>query len=218
MTIKRILQTASMMGVALAALNASASPITFTTNATGTGFNGGTANTLNSTAGASATLSYVDQGLSTVGVPSNVNFGNFTLVCASCTTQSLGGGAVFNPFTFKVIITDVTDTATGFFLGTSSGGTIFANLSSIDIAWSPLQLGPGTTGATTGNFGSTFFQITSQTRIVAPNSGAEVGSTTVQGNLGATPEPATFGLLGGALVAIGMFRRKKLSRRSASLT
>jgi hypothetical protein len=46
-------------------------------------------------------------------------------------------------------------------------------------------------------------------------SGAQIGSTTVQGTISssAIPEPATLSMVGGALLGLGLLRRKKgLSR------
>ena len=217
MTIKHVLQNASMTSAAvfLMVASASASPVSFNTNAVGTGFNNSNSNSLASSSGNAATLSYTDNGNVTVGVPSNVNYGHFTLVCATCTTQAVGtGSSVFNSFTFKLIITDLTDGATGFFTGSSVGGTIFSDVSPITVNWVPLQLGPGTTNATTGNFGTTFFQITSTSGIVAPNTGNPLGVTTVQGNVSssAAPEPATFGLIGASLFSLGFLRRKQGAR------
>ena len=206
-----IKQTALLGAFAIAMASTSvAATITYTTNGAGTGFNGGTPNVISSASGQSATLTYVDNGSDTVNVPSNGNFGTFTLRCATCSTQAMGTGATFSGFTFNIMITDVTDNASGLFVGTSTGGTIYNDSSSIDIYWAPLQLGPGTSGATTGSFGDTLFQITNQTRIVDPNSGTVPGQTTVQGNLASTtPEPATFGLLGTALLGFGMIVRRK---------
>jgi hypothetical protein len=81
-------------------------------------------------------------------------------------------------------------------------------VSPISITWAPLQLGPGTINATSGNFGTTFFDITSPTGIVAISSG---GVTTVQGAISSTaiPEPSTFAILGAGLVGLGFIARKR---------
>jgi len=65
----------------------------------------------------------------------------------------------------------------------------------------------------TGNFGTTIFDMVSPTSlIVAPNSGAIPGDTTIQGQLSATPEPAALSMIGGALLAFGFLRRKNFRR------
>jgi len=77
-----------------------------------------------------------------------------------------------------------------------------------------MQLGTGTNNATSGNFGPTFFTITPFSIIVNPTSGAQSGSTTLQGTISsnAVPEPITLSLVGSGLLAIGLFRRKKSVR------
>jgi len=200
------------------AAGARAATITFNTSQTGSGgsgFNGTGDLVLNSSSGANATLAFVPDMNSVNAVPGNVNFGNFTLACASCSTQAGGLGSFFSAFTFEVVITDVTDGATGIFIGSAAAGSVYLDASTITLNWQPLQLGPGTSNATSGNFGSTFFQTVAQTKIVNPLSGAQIGSTTVQGtiNSSAIPEPATLSLVGGALLGFGLLRRKKgLSR------
>ena len=49
--------------------------------------------------------------------------------------------------------------------------------------------------------------------IVAPNSGTPPGDTTIQGQVSATPEPATLSLIGGALLGLGFLRRKNFPHR-----
>jgi hypothetical protein len=101
MKIGRLVQVASITGVALfmMAASASASSITFDTNAAGTMF-AGDGLTLANSLGADATLTFTPDGSTTFGVPSNVNYGNFVLVCRTCSTQAIGGGAFFKAFTF----------------------------------------------------------------------------------------------------------------------
>lgn len=215
MNIRRFIRDASITGAAVLMMAASvrASTVTYNTNAAGTGF-AGTSLTLNNTLGVAATLTYIPDANITTGIPSNVNFGNFTLVCPTCSTQAGGVGSSFGAFLFDLIITDVTDGATGKFVGSSTGGNVFSDVSQLTVNWAPLQLGPGTKNALSGNFGPTSFTTTVFTGIVAPNSGAVPGQSTVQGFVDSTlvPEPATFGLIGGALVAFGIVRRKRASR------
>jgi hypothetical protein len=222
MTFRRIVQTASLTGLAalLMVASASASPLTITynTNATGTagtGFGASGVLTLGSSAGATATLKYLPNVNSTTGVPSNIALGDFTLACPSCGTQAQAAGSAFNAFTFHLVVTDVTNSATGIFVGSSTGGTVFSDVSNLTVNWAPLMLGPGTTNAASGSFGTTVFSTTVFTGIVAPNSGTPVGQSTVQGYISdsAVPEPATLSLIGGALLGLGIWRRKTLSRQ-----
>jgi len=198
------------------AASASATTITFNTSAAGTMFVSDGLLTLNSSSGASATLTFAPDVNTIVGVPSNINLGNFTLACPNCSTQALGVGSVFNAFTFDLIVTDVTDNAKGEFVGTSTGGTIYSNVSPINISWTPLQLGPDGTNALSGNFGVTVFTIpdSNMTKIVAPNSGAVPGQTTVQGYVNSTlvPEPSTLSLIGSTLLGLGVLGRKRFFR------
>lgn len=223
MKIGRLVQAAWITGSAFFMMTASASAnVIYSTNGASTMFlSGGVITnsglTLNSSGGAAATLTYQPNINSNTGVPSNVNYGDFLLTCPSCTTQNLGGGAVFGLFAFDLEIIDQTDGATGIFHGTSSGQTVFSDVSTITISWTPLQLGPGGSNALSGSFGPTVFQITSPTGIVAPNSGTPPGDTTVQGHVDSqasgVPEPATFGLIGGALLGLGLLSRKRFFRQ-----
>lgn len=194
----------------LMAAGARASTITFSTNVAGTGF-GGASLTLNNSSGAAATLTYIPNANVVTGVPSNVNLGNFTLACPNCSTQAGGVNSFFPAFTFDLLITDVTDGATGRFVGTSTGGTVFSDVSQITINWAPLSLGPGTNNALIGDFGVTIFSTTIFTGIVAPNSGDPLGRTTVEGfvdfDTADVPEPGTFAVTGLALVAVAFVRR-----------
>ena len=220
MTIRRLVQAALMAGVVLAmAVSASAGTITYNTNSTGTGGTGfdfdATPLVLNSSSGTAATLTFTPEVSDTSGTPSGISFGHFILACPLCTTQAVGTtSATFSNFTFSMIVTDVTDNATGEFTGTATGGAVYSDVSPITINWAPLVLGPGGVNATTGSFGPTFFITNTPTYIVAPNSGnaGSLGRSSVQGLIDSTPEPATFSLIGGALLGLGLLGRKRLFR------
>ncbi len=84
MKIGRCVQAAPLAVAAIFILSASASAaaITFNTTATGsagTGFNGSGNLNLNQSSGVAATLGFVADPNASVGIPSGINFGNFTL-------------------------------------------------------------------------------------------------------------------------------------------
>lgn len=218
MILKHFAQAISIIGLAALTMagTASATSIEYGTNTALTGFNNTVANSLSSSGGnESATLTFDPNVDSTTNTPSNDNYGNFDLVCAGCSTASVGTGfATFSAFSFNLIITDITDGATGEFVGTAPAGTVWTDGSNITVSWTPAQLGPGLNDALSGNFGSTSFNINTTTRIVEPDSNG--GVTSVQGTItsASTPEPATLPLLGGGLIALSFFGRKKLSRRA----
>lgn len=206
---------AAAFAAVLMAGSASAANIVYNTNAAGTGFNSGASLSLSNTSGVASTLIFTPNGNTSTGVPSNVNFGDFTLGCITCTTQQGGVGSFYNPFTIDLVITDVTDGgAKGRFVGTSTGGNVYSDVSQLTVTWAPLVIGPGTLNATFGNFGATTFSTTVFTGIVAPNSGTPLGNSTVQGLVtsSAVPEPTTVALVGLSLLGLGMFRRKSTDR------
>ena len=208
---RRFIQVVTIVAVAvMMAASASATPITYNTNTAATQFVSSGTLTLNQNSGAAATLVFSPIGSTAVGVPSNISFGDFNLTCAGCSTQAVGTNfAVFNAFTFNLVVTDVTDgSATGRFVGTSTGGTVYSDTSTITVNWAPLQLGPGTSNALSGNFGTTYFGTTNFTAIVAQNTNS--GVSTVQGLVGSTgvPEPMSFVLIGTGLLGLGLLRRR----------
>ena len=211
----------SLLLVAVAFAGLATASVSYTVSGGYTGFNGGGASGLveSFTSGVNTfQLAYSITGGSannTVSTfPSNENFGVFTL---SCTAGCDGTAISFPNFTFVITIDDLTDGGIGTFTGTSAGGLVSYNSSSslgssnVSVAWSPLQLGPGTNNANSGSFLLTYFTITSPTPIVDPSTNA--GATSIQGTINsiAAPEPATFGMMGAALVGLGFIARKRKS-------
>jgi hypothetical protein len=103
MKITTLIQAACTTGLALGlAVSASAAGISYTTNSPLTEFVGGVNSlTLNSTGGEAATLTFVPNTVSNSGVPSNINLGDFLLVCPTCTTSQT---TTFGSFTFDLVV------------------------------------------------------------------------------------------------------------------
>jgi hypothetical protein len=198
--------------------SASASTISYTTSVISpytTGFTTGSPLVLSNASGTTATLTFTGT-TATVGTPTNINLGDFLLVCSSCSTEAANtASATFGGFTFDLYLFDSTDNAYGLFTGSSVGGTVWSDSSGISISWSPSQLGPGALNVS-GSTGTVYFDISTPTLIVAPNSGAGGGSsngdTTVQAQaLGGTsvPEPATMAMVGGLFIGLAALARKR---------
>jgi hypothetical protein len=200
------------------AANASASSITYDTTSPLTGFNSTPGDlTLIGTGfgGGSATLVWSGIPIVTVG-DGNVALGEFNLTCVACTNSTPGtAGATFGAFTADLYVDDDTDGGVGEFIGTSAGGTVYNDSSTITINWitpPSLEVGPGTLNAVSGTFSTSFFIVDTPTPIVAQNTNS--GITTVQGQVESTlaPEPATMAMAGSLLIGLAALARKR--RRS----
>jgi hypothetical protein len=212
MKLGRIIQAAVVvMAAFLLAASASASTITWNASSASTQFFvGSTAKglTITSTDGL-ATLGFAPNTGETDGTPTNINYGTFTLTCATCSSTTQ---AAFAAFTIDLYITDTTDNVVGEFIGTSTGGNVSTASSTVDIGWTPADLGPGTIGKTSGtSFGTTVFSASSETLVPAPLDTTGKGVVTIQGTLNSTavPEPATMAMVGGLFIGLGALARKR---------
>jgi hypothetical protein len=168
----------------------------------GSGFNGTNNFTLNQTSGAAATIVFNDSGnpFSASPPPTSVaTYGEFDVTCSTCTTAAGGTGATFGAFVFDLVVDDTTDGGTQTFIGTSSGGTLFTDNSTVTITWTPATL----------VYGSTTFTPPAIAGINAPSGGFQI--TTLQGTISSNtvPEPATLGMLGAGLLGLGFIARKR---------
>lgn len=218
----------ALLGALIGLAGYASADATYSFSGAFTEFNGssssGTSESLGVIDGGDFTLSYTIPGSSspnTVTAPStNINLGNFTLTCTQPASDVCNGDLVtFPAFTFVITLDDSTDGGIGTFTGASAGGTVSDNFgtnagsSSIQIAWTPLQLGPGSNGASSGSFGANSFSINSPALIVDPTTNG--GVTSVQGifDNGTVPEPATLGLVGSGLLLFGFVSRRRATKR-----
>ncbi|MGB7758274.1 MAG: PEP-CTERM sorting domain-containing protein [Bryobacteraceae bacterium] len=233
MKLGRIIQIALIAAAVLMLAGiASASTINYDTalafpmNPYTTAFNGGMSTVLSSTGGTAAvgaaTITFTGDNVTAIGVPSFINYGDFVVACATCSTAAAGtADATFGAFTADLYLWDETDNAYGEFIGTSTGGMVYADQSTINITWTTpvsLQVGAGTNNALaggSGSFGYTYFTINPTTNLVAPDSGggggAGTGDTTIGGAVGSTalPEPTTMALVGGLFIGLAALARKR---------
>ena len=220
MKLGRIMQATLIVVAAFMLVgSASASSILWNDNGTGTEFTsfvGGSISTNGLVltflaSGETFTLTFVPNPSSanSNATGSNVDYGDFILSTASTSTTAV----TFPAFSFNLVVDDLDGTGgTGIFTGSSVAASVSYSSSSINITWSPGQVGPGTSGASTGTFGVDYFIYPSngKTGIVAPNSNG--GDTTIQGtvyNNDAIPEPATMAMVGGLLLGLGGLARKR---------
>jgi hypothetical protein len=212
MTLRRFIEAASVAGALLLTTmtTASAATIHWSTSGPGTGFNNTSTLFLHSSSGAAATLRFDPNVLEITSTPSNINYGNFVMTCDTCAgREEFGGagGADFAAFTFNLWVNDITDGATGRFVGTAAAGKVWRDSTTIDVYFSAME-------TLTGDFGNTVFTTQPMYHIIYPTAGTigvDRGSTTINGTLDAgvdIPETSTFGLIGLGLIGLGVFRKK----------
>jgi flagellin len=176
-------------------------------------FNGNAVTTSNTTAtisGASDTLTLTwinNEPAGPVTPPSNTTWGSLYVTISGASADTFA----FTGTSLTILLTDLatggTVTETGTFSGTFSvAAGQSAPSSSGQISWAP-------NGPQTASGGSTVVFTTDVTDAIGLNLGLTNANSTVNGtiNSSAVPEPATFGMLGAALVGLGFFARKRKS-------
>lgn len=129
-----------------------------------------------------------------VTAPTLVSFGTF-----NASDSGAGGTVTIGAFSFNLVVHDLTDGGTTTFVGSSTGGTMAHNQSTVIVSWSPLS----------GSVGNSLFGIFTPTQIVPTTT--TNGEVTIQGQVtNTTPEPASMALLGGGLIALGLASRRKI--------
>jgi PEP-CTERM motif len=151
--------------------------------------------------GTNARLTFNPSGLQNLDAPSNVQYGDMLL-----TVFTPGADGIFNGdisgTTFDLTVTQTAPSAGGALVAATLQGTL-AKANQTDFA---LSFGPG--ALTFFSIGNVEYSIQSNYFLVPPVSGSTAGTTTLQGQLKAVPEPTTMMLLGTGLLAAFRARRK----------
>ncbi len=145
----------------------------------------------NSLANAGATVTFTGVPSSTVDAPTNISLG---------TIQVLGAGT-FTGDSIDLTISQSDPGPAGVVITSSTiDGTITSISNGIDISFAPGTLSVASNPTITYVLESSYF-------LVAPDT--NTGVTSIQAAVTAAPEPASLGLLGGSLLALGLVARRK---------
>lgn len=131
-----------------------------------------------------------------VSSPTQVSYGIFNVDDSGAT-----GSVAIGAFSFSLVVHDLTDSGTTTFIGSSAGGTLSHNQSTVSVSWSPLV----------GQVGATTWSVFTPTQLVPPTTTA--GETTIQGQVASgVPEPVSSALMGTGLLSLGFLARRKIRR------
>jgi len=194
----KLLATLAVLAVATIG---SAGAATIQYNTTGSTFMSTGTNVLTVVSGTNTlTLTFNPLGNSTVTVPSGISYGVLAVSFSGSSSASITVPA----FQLNLKVNNVTDSASGTFAVTSSGGTVSSAQDTVVVSFAPIPL----------NVGTASFTANSPLNLVSDTTLA--GQTSFQGgvNFSNAPEPGTMFLLGAGLLGVGFTARKKFANRS----
>ncbi len=164
--------------------------------------------TINSLAFGGTTLSFtgISAGAPGVNTPTHGSLGTFQLT----STNTGAGDTLSGTFDLRIIQTTPGPTGTAD-LGATLGGSVTANSSTGMVQFSTTSV---TINGIKYDVANAAFGLTGRIALVAPNTNN--GMTTVQAAItgSAVPEPSTYALLGGGLVSLIGFSRRRRLRQS----
>lgn len=201
-SISTILRAGALAALFVVGTSVSAFALPIVNFQTSGSFNGGAATILFTDGdGSQVRLTFFDGGPQSLDAPSNVQYGTVVMTLPAAGANGQFDGPIA-PTTFDLTITQTAPSGGASTLSSTITGTL-AKANSTDFF---LSFGPGPFNNT--NIGLVQYLIQSQYFLVPPAEGQIAGTTTLQGQLKAVPEPTTMMLLGTGLLAAFRARRK----------